>query len=474
MTYISEIDGSESDQPEVPPPPPRRNLGAIFRRTSTPALTGPGDPSRPIRVGLAVAFAFFVGFLGWAALVRLDAGVTAQGYVVVAGNRKAVQHREGGIVGNLYVHEGDTVKAGQVLMRLADDELRSRERAASSQVIALKAYKARLTAEIEDKHSISFPPEFASLTGPDLEDARINMRVQQKEFDLRGLALSTEKKVLRERMTELSHQASGSRAQVSASERQGQLIGDELVGLRDLERQGYVAMSKVREAERAEAQYRGSRGEYEGGVAKSLASIGETQVQMIGLDRNHAADAAQQFREADLKLAELEPQLVALRTQLARTIVRAPVSGQVVGLKVFTNGGVIAAGETLMEIVPTRESLVVLAKVEPSDIDDLTIGQKTEIKIPAFHNRGLPILNGNVSKVSADRLVDEKTGKPYFNVEVIVPPAELKILRDVRGSKTDLIAGLPVDIVITQRKRSALDYMFEPVGQALWRSFREE
>ena len=140
----------------------------------------------------------------------------------------------------------------------------------------------------------------------------------------------------------------------------------------------------------------------------------------------------------------------------------------------FTNGGIIAAGETLMEIVPTRESLVVLAKVEPSDIDDLTIGQKTEIKIPAFHNRGLPILNGQVSKVSADRLVDEKTGKAYFDVEVIVPPAELKILRDVRGSKTDLIAGLPVDIVITQRKRSALDYMFEPLSQALWRSFREK
>jgi HlyD family type I secretion membrane fusion protein len=471
MNYISDIEPDPRNEPETPPP--RRNLGAIFRRT-TPALTGAGDPRRPIRIGIGVALAFFVGFLGWAALVRLDSGVTAQGYVVVAGNRKAVQHREGGIVGNLYVHEGDVVKAGQVLLKLADDELRSRERAASSQVIALKAYKARLAAEIEDKRSISFPTEFAGMTGADLEDARINMRVQQREFDLRGLALATEKKVLRERMTELRHQASGSRAQVSASERQGELIGDELVGLRDLERQGYVAMSKVREAERAEAQYRGSRGEYEGGVAKSLASIGETQVQMIGLDRNHAADAAQQFREADLKLAELEPQLIALRTQLARTIVRAPVAGQVVGLKVFTNGGVIGAGETLMEIVPTRESLVVLAKVDPSDIDDLTIGQQTEIKIPAFHNRGLPILNGQVSKVSADRLVDEKTGKAYFDVEVVVPPAELKILRDVRGSKTDLIAGLPVDIVIKQRKRSALDYMFEPIGQALWRSFREE
>ena len=433
-----------------------------------------GDPRRAIRVGLWVAFFFFVLFIGWAAVARLDAGVNGQGYVVVAGNRKAVQHREGGNVDEVFVHEGDRVRAGQVLITLAADDVRARERSTSSQVIALKAYRARLAAEIEDGASIQFPPEFARLTGEDLADAQLNMRVQEKEFRVRRLALTTQKQVLRQRVAELQHQAAGDRAQASASQRQGTLIQDELVGIRDLERQGYVAMSKVRELERAEASYRGSVGQYEGNVSKSLSSVGETQIQMVSLDKNQAADAAQQYREADLKLADLEPQLASLRVQLARAIIRAPATGRIVGLKVFTNGGVVAPGDTLMEVVPDNESLVIRVKVDPNDIDDLAVGQRAEIRIPAFHNRGLPILNGNITKLSADRLIDAKSEQAYFEAEVAVPPAELKKIRDVRGSRTDLIVGLPVDIVVPQRPRTALDYFFEPIHQALWRSFREQ
>jgi HlyD family type I secretion membrane fusion protein len=448
----------------------RRAADALFGSDSKAA----GDPRGAIRIGLWVTFFFFVLFIGWAAFARLDAGVTAQGYVVVSGNRKAVQHREGGIVDKVFVHEGDRVRAGQILITLAAEDVRARERSTSSQAIALKAYKARLAAEIEDRPSIEFPAEFSRMTGEDLADARLNMRVQEKEFRIRRLALLTQKQVLRQRVAELQHQAAGDRAQASASERQGTLIQDELVGIRDLERQGYVAMSKVRELERAEASYRGSVGQYQGNVSKSLSSIGETQIQMISLDKNQAADAAQQYREADLKLADLGPQLASLRTQLGRTIIRAPASGRIVGLKVFTNGGVVAPGDTLMEIVPEKESLVIRVKVDPNDIDDLIVGERTEIRIPAFHNRGLPILNGSITKLSADRLIDAKSEQAYFEAEVAVPPEELKKIRDVRGSSTDLIVGLPVDIVVPQRKRTALDYFFEPIHQALWRSFREQ
>jgi HlyD family type I secretion membrane fusion protein len=459
-------------QPDREPAGWRRDLSTLL--VPVDQQHGPGDPRRPIRIGIIAVVLFFVVFLGWAAIARLDAAITGQGFVVVSGNRKAVQHRDGGIVDKLLVHEGDEVKAGQVLLTLDDDDLRAKERAASSQVIALKAYKARLTAEIEGTPTIHFPDYFRTLAGDDLEDARVNMAVQQKEFSVRRLALVTEKNVLTERKSELRHQASGDQAQVAAAESQAALIRDELTGMRSLQQQGYVAMSKVRELERAEAQYNGAQGEYSGSVAKSMASIGETEVQAISLDKNQAADAAQQFREADLKLADLEPQLTAFQEQMARTIIRAPVAGQVVALKVFTSGGVIAAGETLMEIVPAHGDLVINAHIEPGDIDGLHIGQKTEIRIPAFHNRGLPILNGVVSKISADRLTDEKTGKSYFEVEATVPASELKVMRDVRGSKTDLIAGLPVDIVVPQRKRSALDYLFEPVDQAIWRSGREQ
>ena len=434
----------------------------------------PGDPRRPIRVGLIAAAAFFVLFLGWAAFVRLDSAVTAHGFVVVSGNRKAVQHRDGGIVEKLFVREGDEVRQGQTLLTLDEDELRGKERSTSSQVIALLAYKARLSAEIEGRSTITTPAGFAGMTGADHDDAVANMAVQRKEFEVRRLALATEKRVLRERMAELHQQAAGDGAQVKAAESQAGLVRDELVGIRDLQRQGYVAMSKVRDLERAEAEYDGQRGQYEGSVAKAMASVGETKVQMIGLDRNQAADAAQQYREADLKLAELQPELAALRSQVERTVVRAPASGRVVGLRVFTEGGVVAAGEMLMEIVPRDEGLVINANIEPEQIDGLHTGQRSEIRIPAFHNRGLPILNGTVSKISADRLTDEKSGKSYFEMEVTVPASQLKVMRDVRGSKTDLIAGLPVEVIVPQRKRSALDYFFEPIQQALWHSFREQ
>lgn len=470
-----------NDQTSIPPPPPPTppsppppsralvDLSAGARR-----IERPGDPRRPIRIGLIAAAAFFLLFLGWAAFARLDSAVTAQGFVVVSGNRKAVQHRDGGIVDTLRVREGDAVRQGQTLLTLDDAELRGKERSTSSQVIALLAYKARLSAEIEGRQAIVTPPDFAALTGADREDATVNLRVQQKEFEVRRTALAIEKRVLRERMVELRQQAAGDHAQVTAAQAQAGLVRDELVGIRDLQRQGYVAMSKVRDLERAQAQYEGARGEYEGSVAKNMASVGETEVQMIGLDKNQAADAATQYREADLRLAELQPQLTALRSQVARTIVRAPATGRVVALRVFTQGGVIAPGQTLMEIVPQNEGLVISARVEPDQIDGLHVGQRTEVRVAAFHNRGLPILNGTVSKISADRLTDDKTGRSYFEMEATVPPAELKAMRDVRASKTDLIPGLPVEVIVPQRKRSALDYLFEPIQQALWKSFREQ
>ena len=235
--------------PPEPQPAPRR-LPMVETFGTPTRIDRPGDPRRPIRIGLIAAAAFFILFLGWAAIARLDSAVTAQGFVVVSGNRKAVQHRDGGIVEKLFVREGDEVRQGQTLLTLDDDELRGKERSTSSQVIALLAYRARLSAEIEGHAAIAPPPGFAGMAGADRDDAVANMAVQKKEFDIRRLALATEKRVLHERIEEMHQQASGDRAQVKAAQAQAGLVRDELVGIRDLQRQGYVAMSKVRDLER--------------------------------------------------------------------------------------------------------------------------------------------------------------------------------------------------------------------------------
>jgi len=175
----------------------------------------------------------------------------------------------------------------------------------------------------------------------------------------------------------------------------------------------------------------------------------------------------------EVRLGELQPKLSALREQMARAIVRAPASGKVVGLKVFTVGGVVAAGDVLMEIVPQNRDLVIQAMVAPNDADDLKVGQETQIRFTSLHERDLPILKGRLTELSADSFVDEKSGQRFFRAEVSVPQAEMERIRKVRGQKTGLQAGLPVEVLVPLQKRTALDYLLEPLLQTFWRSGRE-
>ena len=183
-------------------------------------------------------------------------------------------------------------------------------------------------------------------------------------------------------------------------------------------------------------------------------------------------EVATQLREVQVRLDEVQPRLISLREQLGRSVVRAPAGGRVVGLKIFTVGGVVAPGETVMEIVPQDRALVVSARASPTDADDLKIGMRTQVRFSALQERNLPILNGSISKVSADSFEDERTGSRYFEVEIIVPPAEIDRIREIRPD-TGLRPGLPAEVMVPLRKRSALDYLLEPLTQTMWRTGRE-
>lgn len=432
----------------------------------------PDSPIREMRLGALIAGFFFIVLLGWAALTPLDAGAYAQGVVAVSGNRQAVQHRDGGLVTALEVEEGEQVVKGQPLLQISSTELLATERGLTGEVIALLAQRARLMAEQGGLTHVAAPHEFAALAPEDRKLAEDALRGQRMLFAARGSSIETQRSVLVQRIRQHDEQINGFSHQMDSNKEQQRLIADELEGLRALLPKGYVSINKVRGMERAEAALRGDYGAFQADVARSSEAIGEARLQMLSLDKQKLEEVAGQLRDTQIRLDELQPRLVAVREQLARSTVRAPASGRVVGLKIFTVGGVVAGGETLMEIVPQDRALVIEGKAAPTDADDLAPGMTTQIRFTALQERNLPILTGTISKVSADSFEDERTGQNYFSIELVVPSTELEKLKKVR-SDGGIRAGLPVEIMITLRKRTALSYLIEPLTQSLWLAGRE-
>jgi HlyD family secretion protein len=434
---------------------------------------GRGSARREIVGGLVVVALFLLVFVGWGLIAELDAAVYAPGAVTVFGNRQSVQHRDGGIVSELDVREGDRVQNGQVLLRLSGDELRAQERATADQVFALDALQARLLAEMEGRGAITPPDDFRGLTGDDQVAAASAMQIQQHEFASRAAELATQKAVLGQREKQLAEEIAGYREQLSSARRQQSLVQQEQDSLKDLFDRGLVPMTRERSLQRDAAQLAGSAGEYSANIARTEQQIGEARLQIVDLDRQRIADDSKDYREDDMALSQARPKLAALREQLDRLTVRAPATGRVVGLSIFTIGGVVSGGQKLMDIVPEDEPLVIEARVRPADADDLKIGQSTEIRIPAFRDRRMPLLTGQVRRISADALTDEKSGAAYFRIEVAVPPSQLAIIRQFRGAEAGLRPGLPVEVVVPLRKRTALDYLLDPIREMFWKSFRQ-
>ncbi|EJL21090.1 type I secretion membrane fusion protein, HlyD family [Caulobacter sp. AP07] len=443
---------------------------------SNPATVPPrlsDDPARMIRIGGAVAGVFFIGFVGWAALAPLDAGAYAHGVIAVAGNRQAVQNREGGVVTGIRVTEGQSVVKGQVLLELSASELRASERGMTGEMLTLLAQRARLVAERDRLDGFSAPPEFANLAPEDQPLAADALRLQRLQFQARRNALNTQRGVLNQRVLQLGQQTSGAERQLDANRQQQRLIEEELAGVQELAAKGYAPKTRVLALQRSAASLTGEDGAYRAQIARSNEAVGETRLQTLSLERERMEEVAGQLRDVQVRLDDLQPKVLAAREQLARATVRAPEGGKVVGLNVFTVGGVVSPGQTLMEIVPQDRRLVIQAKVSPNDADDLHPGQKTQIRFTSLHERDLPLLEGTLTELSADSFTDEKTGAQFFRAEVSAPPSELDKIRQVRGAQSGLQAGLPVEVLIPLRKRSALAYLLEPLTQTFWRTGRE-
>ncbi|QNM83786.1 HlyD family type I secretion periplasmic adaptor subunit [Sphingomonas sabuli] len=431
------------------------------------------DPKRDIRIGLGIAILFFVVLLGWAALTPLDAAVRASGVISVSGNRQAVQHPTGGVVTALNVKEGQMVQSGAVLVELSAPETKAAERALTSDYLMLLAQRARLAAEQAGRSSLTPPAEYADLRPEDRPLAQQALRMQMGELRARSSSMSAQQSVLSQRERQLAEQGSGYSERRKTMVEQRRILDEELKGLRSIAEKGFASKNRVRALERAEAELRGQEAAMTAEMARAGEGMGETRMQSLSLVRSTQEEIATNMRETEARLSETLPKLIAVREQLERAQIRATATGRVVGLNVFTVGGVVAPGQTLMEIVPEDRRLVVQAQVNPADADNVYAGQEAQLHFESVRDKNLPLMNGTVTNISADSFSDEKTGQRYFRAEIEVPREDFEMIQRTLG-QGQLRPGLPVDAMLSVRKRSALEYLLEPLTSSFRHALHEE
>lgn len=447
---------------------------AIKQARSSPVdLSDLADPGRDIWQGYIVAALFFIGFLGWAAFARLDAAAYATGSLIVSGQRQSVQHRDGGVVGQILVHEGQRAGKGQLLMTLAAAEVKAQERALASQAIRLLAQRARLEAEQMGSPQIAEPEEFRTLPAKDRSEAALAMRLQNAELQARRAVLNAQRASLRQRVAQSDDQGRGYGEQALSSREQLRLIDEQIAALKPVAEKGFVSKTRMRELERMKAALQGQRGQYDASIAQARNGARENEILLLEAEEGFRERTASDLRDIELRLGDILPKWRAARDQLARTEIRAPATGAIVAMSVFTPGGVISPGQRLMDIVPEKRQLRIEMRIAPDDADDLQIGQQVLVKFSGLHERTLPNIEGTLTRLSADSLVDDRTGQSYFTGEANIGPDKLDMIRKVRGSSFTLRPGMPVQILIPLHKRTALDYAIEPLVGSFWSSFRE-
>ena len=436
-------------------------------------LDNDDDPSRDIRRGELVVGGFVGLLLLWGAITPLDAAATASGQITVSGHNQIVQHREGGVIAALDVVDGQAVKAGQVLIELAPEDVGAQVRALRAQQISLAAQRSRLQAEVENKPTITWPDWFSTLSGADLATAHEAMNSQRAQFAAGLDALHAQQATLSRKAAGIRQQIEGGEGQLDSLVQQQALLDQQLQGVRRLATKGFASQNSVRVLERNEADLTGAQAQQAGNVGDYRQQIAQAQLQSHDLQAQRSLASSTSLRDTEDQLNEITPKLAAARAQLDRGTLRAQSDGQVSGLAVFSSGAVVSPGQKLMEIVPTRRVLVVDARLPATEIEGVHAGRPADVRLLAPGARQTPILKGQVSKVSADSLTDERTGQSYFMVEVTVPQSQVAPLDQPADTDFGIRPGAPVSVAIPLRKRSAIDYIFEPFSQALWKSFRQ-
>jgi HlyD family secretion protein len=425
-----------------------------------------------IRRNLLVAF-FVVLLLGgtavtWSAYAPLEGAVVAPGIVVVESNLRKVQHPTGGVVGALYVREGQLVEAGEVMVRLDDTTTRANLGIVLNEQTALKARLARLQAERDGDAEPVFPDDLLERVGSEPAVAQV-LDGERTLFKARAGSKSGQKQQLGKRITQLGDEITGLNEQMEALTKQLVVARDELSVLSGLYEQGLTQKPRITALQREILGKDGSVGELKARVAQSLGKIAETELQILQLDRELANEVAKEIREVETKLAELGERKTAAEDQLKRIEIRAPISGMVHQLNVHTVGGVITASEPIMLVVPAIDTLVVEARINPADIDQLQLGQETRIRFSAFNQRTTPEVTGVVFRIAGDLIKEQQTGLAFYSAGIRVDPGELDKLKHLK-----LLPGMPAEAYIRTGERTLGNYLLKPLLDQMQRALREE
>jgi HlyD family secretion protein len=422
---------------------------------------------RHIIIGSVIVAVLLFGLGGWASTAELSGAIIASGSVVVDSNVKKVQHPTGGVVGELNVHDGDHVKAGDILIRLDETVTQANLAIVTKGLIELYARKARLAAERDGAATVAAPKELADhLEHPEVKEA---LASERKLFDLRRQARIGQKDQLRERIAQLQEQITGLTAQQDAKTKETALINQELQGVRDLYAKNLVPLNRLTSLQRDAAKIEGERGQLIASAAEAKGKVTETQLQIIQVDQDLSSDVAKELRETDSKIGEYVERKVTAEDQLKRTDIRAPQDGIVFQSTANTVGGVVAAGDPIMLIVPESDNLLVEVKVDPKDIDQVQFNQPVVLRFTSFNVRTTPEINGTVVRIAADTTTDQRTGQSYYLVRIAMTADEVKHLGDGK-----LTPGMPVEAFIQTGERTVLSYLIKPLHDQLMRSFREK
>lgn len=423
---------------------------------------------RPIVRGAAVVGVFVVGLTLFSAVAKIDSAVVAPGTVRVEDNRKTVRHLQGGTVKAILVKEGQHVKQGQVLLTFDQVQPRATNDVLQNQQDALLAQSARFQAEATGARAVAFPPELTSRTS----DPRVAgiIRDQDFLFMTRLQYFETQSAVLSQKLQQLETQIGGVQAQVEAVRESDDLTREELAGYQTLYEKGYAPKTLILRYQRQLADLAGRRGSLVAEITRLRQQIGETRLQQNTLKEQRVSQAAEGLRQMQTSLAEVTPKLAAASQTLDAATVRSPADGYVLDLTQFTVGGVVGAGERLMSVVPANAPLIVTSRIKPQDIDVVKPGMEARVRLSAFNSRTAPPVNATVTTVSADQLVDEKTGEGYFRADLKIEPRELTKLP--KGSK--LSPGMPAETMIVTGNRSILSYIVSPLTDTIRDALRED
>ncbi len=429
----------------------------------------PIDSARgPIVVGVWAMIILFGVFGIWSVTAPISSAVVARGQIVVFSNKKTIQHLEGGIISEILVKEGDLVTEGQPLLKLNDTSAKARSEMVLSQLRVAKASELRLLAERDDLPEVKFnDPRLQDIKNPEIVKI---IQGQAQLFQSKRNALIGQVNVYKQKIDQLSNEINGLTSQEKSSESQLQLINEEIRTVQQLVDKGQGLKPRLLALKRNAAELEGDRGRFSSLIAKARQTITETELELINIKNEYLGKVVAELKDIQAQVADLEERLRAADDILQRTVIISPQTGRVNGLKYHTIGGVIPPGGVILDIVPQDDRMVLDAQVMVHDIDQVMPGLPAKVRVSSANAMAMPMIDGKVVRVSADRFVDEVSRMPYYTARIELDEEMAKKF----SKHVELYPGMQADVLIVTGGRTFMSYFLQPLHNSMIRAFREE